>query len=148
MSTPILSAALLSISVSFYPTDKTAPEMIIGTGHDHTLDWWAFGVLMYEMLVGIPPFYNKNKHKMYHLIQESHIRYPDKEKHGIYISPDAQDLINKCLDKNKKSRLGQQGDVDEIMAHPFFKSLNVKDLLEKNIKPAFVPTLTGDGKDL
>ena len=39
-----------------------APEMIVGSGHDHTLDWWALGILIYEMIIGIPPFYNKNKH--------------------------------------------------------------------------------------
>ena len=39
-----------------------SPEMIIGSGHDHTLDWWTLGVLIYEMIIGIPPFYNKNKH--------------------------------------------------------------------------------------
>jgi len=39
-----------------------APEMIVGSGHDHTLDWWALGILLYEMIIGIPPFYNKNKH--------------------------------------------------------------------------------------
>lgn len=48
--------------------DFIAPEMIVGTGHDHTLDWWALGILIYEMIIGIPPFYNKNKHQMYFLI--------------------------------------------------------------------------------
>ena len=45
-----------------------ALEMISGTGHDHCLDWWALGILVYEMLVGIPPFYNTNKHVMFEKI--------------------------------------------------------------------------------
>jgi len=39
-----------------------APEMIVGSGHDHTLDWWALGILIYEMIIGIPPFYHRNQH--------------------------------------------------------------------------------------
>jgi len=39
--------------------------MIIGSGHDHTLDWWALGILIYEMIIGIPPFYDKNRNKMF-----------------------------------------------------------------------------------
>ena len=45
-----------------------APEMLEGTGHDFTLDWWALGVILYEMIIGVPPFFNKNKHQMYYLI--------------------------------------------------------------------------------
>jgi serine/threonine protein kinase len=51
-----------------------APEMIIGSGHDHSLDWWALGILIYEM---------------YYLIQHAPIRWPQKEKHKIDISPEA-----------------------------------------------------------
>lgn len=49
--------------------DYISPEMIDGSGHDHTLDWWALGVTLYEMIIGIPPFYHKNEEKMYQLIK-------------------------------------------------------------------------------
>ena len=45
-----------------------APEMLKGQGHDQTVDIWTIGILLYEMLVGIPPFFHKNKHQMFYLI--------------------------------------------------------------------------------
>ena len=49
----------------------------------------------YEMLIGIPPFYDKNRNKMFLNIEQAPIRWPDKDKHGISASPQAQDLIIK-----------------------------------------------------
>ena len=45
--------------------DYISPEMIDGSGHDHTLDWWALGVALYEMIIGLPPFFHSNEEKMY-----------------------------------------------------------------------------------
>jgi len=72
-----------------------APEMILGNGHNHTIDWWALGILLYEMLVGIPPFYDKNKSKMYYLITNCTFKFPDQAKHGFSVTKEAQDLITK-----------------------------------------------------
>lgn len=116
-----------------------APEMLTATGHDFTVDWWALGVLLYEMLVGIPPFFHRNKHRMYFLIKESPVNFPDPIKHGIEISVDAKDLIKRLLDKNKKKRLGCQGDIQEILQHPFFANLDIEKLLKKQIKPPYLP---------
>lgn len=83
-----------------------SPEMIIGSGHDHTLDWWALGVLIYEMIIGIPPFYHKNQNQMYLLIQQAPLKWPDPERHKIFVSEEAKDLITMLLQKDRKKRLG------------------------------------------
>jgi len=120
-----------------------SPEMIVGSGHDKTVDWWALGILIYEMIIGIPPFYNQNKHQMYYLIQNAPIRWPVKEKHNIEVSPEAQDLISKMLAKDRKMRLGQNHDVDDILLHPFFKDLDMDKLMNKQLKAPYIPTVEG-----
>jgi hypothetical protein len=61
---------------------------------------------------------------MYYLIENGSIRWPDPAKHGITVSDEAKDLIEKLLDKNKHTRLGQSNDIDEIMAHPWFATID------------------------
>ena len=58
------------------------------------------------MIIGIPPFYNQNKHKMYYLIENGEIKWPDSAKHGIEVNEQAKDLIMKLLNKDKSKRLG------------------------------------------
>ena len=70
-----------------------SPEMLLGTGHDKTSDWWALGILIYEMLTGIPPFYDKNRNVMFLNIERAKIKWPDRERHGISVSNDAKDII-------------------------------------------------------
>jgi serum/glucocorticoid-regulated kinase 2 len=79
-------------AMSFCGTPEyLAPEIVNGIGHNKNADWWSFGILIYEMLCGIPPFYNENLDKMYELIKCADLRFPRK----IKTSDDAQDIITK-----------------------------------------------------
>lgn len=118
-----------------------APEMLIGNGHDHTVDWWALGILIYEMIVGIPPFFHRNKNNMYKFIRESKVNFPDPVKHKITVSEDAKDLIIRLLDKEKTTRLGVNG-VDEILKHPWFQTIKIEKLLKRELDPPYKPAAT------
>jgi serine/threonine protein kinase len=78
-----------------------APEMVTQQGHDKAVDWWAIGVLMYEMLIGVTPFFNKNKNMLLTKIKNSKVIFPDRKKYKIDYSDDLMDLITKLLDKDK-----------------------------------------------
>ena len=74
-----------------------APEMLTDKGHDYALDWWTLGILLYEMLTGIPPFYNKDRPVMFRNIRSAKVRFPNKNKDNFEVSPAAQDLILSLL---------------------------------------------------
>lgn len=107
-----------------------APEFLRGGGHGKAVDWWSLGILIYEMLVGIPPFYSENVDHMYEHILKKPLEFdPD-------VSPQAQDLITKLLDRNPETRLQ---DVKVYMAHPFFKGFNWTAMIQRQLPPPFVP---------
>lgn len=125
------------LALSFCGTaEYLSPEMLSNKGHDHTVDWWTLGILLYEMIVGIPPFFHKNKHRMYFLIQEASVTFPTVEKHGIYVSPEAQSLINMLLEKKQSKRIGKNG-IKEILDHDFFKTLDIEKLMKKELIPPY-----------
>lgn len=86
-----------------------APEMVSHSGHDKSVDWWALGVLMYdiylfeynifryEMLIGVTPFYNRNRNMLLMKIKNSKVIFPDKSKYKIDYSDEIESLINAVL---------------------------------------------------
>ena len=107
-----------------------APEMVTHAGHDFSVDWWALGVLIYEMTIGVTPFYNRNRQVLVSKIKNSKVVFPDRTKYKVDYSDDLMDCVNQLLVKNKDNRLGSNGGAQEILKHPFFASLNMTDLEE------------------
>ena len=97
-----------------------APEIIAETGHDKSVDWWALGIIMYEMLIGLTPFFNKNRNALFTKIQNSKVVFPDRKKYKIEYSDGIMNLIESLLNKDKSKRLGSKDDFVEILSHPYF----------------------------
>ena len=128
-------------AMSFCGTPEyLAPEIITMEGHDKNADWWSFGILLFEMLCGLPPFYVENLDKMYELIKTSTVKFPKR----IVLSEAAKDIIRKLLEKNPKKRLGSQRGIEEIKSHPFFANIDFDLIVEKKIKAPFIPELSSD----
>ena len=69
-----------------YTPEYLAPEIITMEGHDKNADWWSFGILLFEMLCGLPPFYAENFDKMYDLIKNSNVKFPKRNNISILFS--------------------------------------------------------------
>lgn len=108
-------------SNSFVGTHEyLAPEIIKGEGHGAAVDWWTFGVFLYELLYGITPFKGSgNEETLANVVSES-LKFPDSP----LVSFQARDLIKELLVKEPENRLGTHKGATEIKQHPFFEGLN------------------------
>lgn len=104
--------------------------MIEHKGHDFSVDWWALGVLIYEMVIGVTPFYNRERKILLAKISKSKVVFPDKRKYKIEYSDNFVDIVLQLLNKDREARLGSSEDAEEILKHPFFGKLNLKQLLK------------------
>ncbi|KAM3272025.1 hypothetical protein ACQJBY_042304 [Aegilops geniculata] len=113
--------------------DYIAPEVLLKKGYGMECDWWSLGAIMYEMLVGYPPFYSEDPMSTCRKIVNwrSHLKFPEEAR----LSPEAKDLINKLL-CNVDQRLGMKG-AHEIKAHPWFRSVEWEKLYQ--MEAAFIP---------
>ena len=104
------------------------------------------------MIVGFPPFYTGKKDpgnkKMYDLIKNKPVFFPNEKEHGTSMSDNCKDFISKCLTKTPQERLGTEDDVKEILAHPWFSDIDVKKLVARQIETEFKPKLSEDALDI
>ncbi|KAI8927130.1 kinase-like domain-containing protein [Entophlyctis helioformis] len=109
-----------------------APEVLIGQGYTKTVDWWTLGILLFEMLSGLPPFYDENTNVMYRKILQDELKFTDD------MAPEAVDLLKKLLNRDPAARLGANG-AQEIKDHPFFAEVDWRKLLGRKYAPPFRP---------
>lgn len=118
---PIFMAEPMRASNSFVGTEEyIAPEIITGAGHTSAVDWWALGILLYEMLYGYTPFRGKTRQKTFSNILHKDLKFPG----SIQASLQAKQLMYRLLHRDPKNRLGSREGANEIKQHPFFRGVN------------------------
>ncbi|KAL4308868.1 hypothetical protein GQ457_01G007240 [Hibiscus cannabinus] len=108
-------------SMSFVGTHEyLAPEIIKGEGHGSAVDWWTFGIFLYELLFGKTPFKGSgNRATLFNVVGQP-LRFPESP----VVSFAARDLIRGLLVKEPQHRLAYKRGATEIKQHPFFEGVN------------------------
>eukprot|EP01105_Mastigella_eilhardi_P000268 TRINITY_DN1035_c0_g1_i1.p1 TRINITY_DN1035_c0_g1~~TRINITY_DN1035_c0_g1_i1.p1 ORF type:complete len:728 (-),score=166.31 TRINITY_DN1035_c0_g1_i1:79-2262(-) len=128
------------VTNSFVGTEEyIAPEVIVGHGHTSSVDWWTFGILLYEMLYGFPPFRGKDKEDTFSQILLCTLKFPP---HKFPISKQAKDIIKQLLRIEPNKRLGAENGACDVKQHRFFAGL--KWSMIRNQTPPIVPHLTDE----
>mmetsp|Transcript_3044 Transcript_3044/g.10700 ORF Transcript_3044/g.10700 Transcript_3044/m.10700 type:complete len:353 (+) Transcript_3044:73-1131(+) len=117
-----------------------APEIIQSKGHGKGVDWWALGILIYEMLAGYPPFYDENPFGIYQKILAGKVESPR------HFDMHAKDLIKKLLSADRTKRIGNlKNGADDIKKHKWFKGFDWQALLNYSFDSPIVPQVNSPG---
>ena len=106
-----------------------APEVINGEENTPALDFWSFGVIVYEFLIGALPFSANSPLEVFERIKKRDIKYPTIGRGENELSPEAHSLIEARLTMDPTLRLGAQS-INEIKNHPFFKGIKFDEIME------------------
>ncbi|XP_066155846.1 protein kinase C isoform X1 [Euwallacea fornicatus] len=118
--------------------DYIAPEILQELEYGASVDWWALGVLMYEMMAGQPPFEADNEDDLFESILHDDVLYP------VWLSKEAVSILKGFMTKNPNRRLGcvvNQGCETAILGHLFFKEIDWNALENRKVKPPFRPRI-------
>ncbi|XP_029110242.1 protein kinase C epsilon type isoform X3 [Scleropages formosus] len=118
--------------------DYIAPEILQELEYGPSVDWWALGVLMYEMMAGQPPFEADNEDDLFESILHDDVLYP------VWLSKEAVSILKAFMTKSPNKRLGcvaAQSGEEAIKVHPFFKEIDWQQLEQRKIKPPFKPRI-------
>ncbi|KAK3822518.1 MAG: kinase-like domain-containing protein [Linnemannia elongata] len=120
--------------------DYLAPEVIKSKGYGKAADWWSFGIFIFEMLAGYPPFYDDDLFKMCQKIVDGEMRYPK------YFDGLAKDLLKRLLVSDLTKRYGNLRDgCHDIRNHAWFEGVDWSMVLRREIAAPFVPDVKWDG---
>uniref|UniRef100_A0A8V5H2H8 Protein kinase C n=1 Tax=Melopsittacus undulatus TaxID=13146 RepID=A0A8V5H2H8_MELUD len=110
--------------------DYIAPEILLGQKYNTSVDWWSFGVLLYEMLIGQSPFHGQDEEELFQSIRMDNPFYPR------WLDKDAKDILLKLFVREPERRLGARGNIRQ---HAFFREINWEALEERRMEPPFKP---------
>ncbi|TMW55616.1 hypothetical protein Poli38472_010498 [Pythium oligandrum] len=111
------------------------PEILDRLGHGTAVDWWNLGMVLYEMLTGLPPWYTNDRKKLFERLRSARLHFPP------YVSRRAEALIRQLLNRNPAERLGSKG-AYQVKNHMFFEHVDWDRLMRKRIIPPFRPCHT------
>uniref|UniRef100_A0AAR2LDH7 Protein kinase C n=1 Tax=Pygocentrus nattereri TaxID=42514 RepID=A0AAR2LDH7_PYGNA len=112
--------------------DYIAPEILLGQKYGTSVDWWSFGVLLYEMLIGQSPFHGHDEEELFQSIRTDDPCYPR------WLTRDARDILIKLFVREPERRLGVKGNIRQ---HPFFRDTDWNALEKRQVEPPFRPTV-------
>ncbi|XP_067206028.1 protein kinase C isoform X3 [Linepithema humile] len=121
--------------------DYIAPEILQELPYGASVDWWALGILMYEMMAGQPPFEADNEDELFESILRDDVLYP------IWISKEGVSILKGFMTKNPAKRLGcvsANGGENAIKVHPFFQHMDWEALEARRVKPPIRPRIKNE----